>query len=120
MPVLDARRSPYDIANSDFLLLAAFLLHASAASAFSEDLCVQDNADGSRSIVDCLTAETCGPNAEDHTHCRANITYDAAKAVGNGRSIVHTDSTYFIAQALVTPLLLFRRTVVWKGREYQS
>lgn len=27
---------------------------------------------------------------------------------------------YFIAQALVTPLLLFRRTVVWKGREYQS
>lgn len=27
---------------------------------------------------------------------------------------------YFIAQALVTPLLLFRRTVVWKGRRYQS
>lgn len=27
---------------------------------------------------------------------------------------------YFIAQALVTPLLLFRRTVVWKGRKYRS
>lgn len=27
---------------------------------------------------------------------------------------------YFIAQALVTPLLLFRRTVVWKGRRYRS
>lgn len=96
MPTLASRTRPLVSA----LVALAALLPAGAAQAFSEDLCVQSNADGSRAIVNCLTAAECGPNAAEHTHCRVNLTYDAAKAIGNGRSVFHTDATFFIAQAV--------------------
>jgi len=82
------------------LALSTVLFASSSAMAFSEDLCLQPNGAGGNDIVNCMDAAHCGPNAEEHTHCRVNSVMDAAQAMGNGRSIVHTDLTHFMAQAI--------------------
>ena len=80
--------------------LSTVLFASSPAMAFSEDICLEPNAAGGNDVVNCMDAAHCGPNAEDHTHCRVNAVMDAASAMGKGRSVIHTDLTHFMAQAI--------------------
>lgn len=69
---------------------------APAAHAFSEDLCVKAGV-----IVDCMQAAACAPGGNSAA-CSVNIVWDGAQATSaaTGRSMLHVDSTYAIAQAL--------------------
>lgn len=79
--------------------LAALLLPSTPASAFFEDLCYVPGG----GLMQCLPLPAnCAPS-DDSQACRAGAVAQAA-AVGNqtagGRSMVHVDATYFLAQAV--------------------
>jgi hypothetical protein len=71
------------------------LVNAPRAEAFLEDLCLPRP--GSTGLMWCLTP-TCPPNNAPNTACPQQ-TLDFA-TIQPGRSMIHMDSTYFIAQAL--------------------
>ena len=80
------------------LMGAAFIILAFAprqGSAFSEDLCFNNPG-----VVNCMDAR-CAARGNSAL-CRANVMFDAAAATSalKGRSMVHLDATYLIAQAL--------------------
>ncbi len=89
--------------NSNLLLIASLFLLPPMVFGFSEDLCRQDDGNGNFTFVNCLDSD-CDPSNPDAVlaRCRANILWDAAltSALENGRSMVHVDSVFYIAQAL--------------------
>lgn len=85
------------------LTAAAALLYAGPAAAFSEDLCARSSADRSVTwITDCMQSATCAPGSSNTGACYVNVMWDAGQATarGNGRSMLHMDSTYILAQAV--------------------
>ncbi len=65
---------------------------------FAEDVCLNS----SHKWENCMSAAYCDQYSIDSTSCRANIVWDAAttQIKSGARSVVHSDSTYLIAQAV--------------------
>ncbi len=83
-------------------LVAAACVFPLDASAFSEDLCV-DSTTGK--ISNCLVDEHCNPFLGPTPRCRIHLFMDATQAsaaanIGLSRSMLHVDTTYFLARAL--------------------
>lgn len=84
-----------------FTAICTFAIQTNYLMAFSEDVCVMTSEDGKLSIENCLNSDYCGPNAENHLRCRANSLLTAMDAFNYpARSVLHTDSTFFIAQMI--------------------
>jgi hypothetical protein len=78
------------------LVLAACLLAASTANAFLEDICLPRRP-GQPALMYCVRP-TCPPPFSPNRACPAQVLDFAT--IEKGRSMIHADSTYFIAQAL--------------------
>ncbi|MGI9246750.1 MAG: hypothetical protein ACR2I8_08640 [Steroidobacteraceae bacterium] len=86
------------------------LLHASAARSFGIDVCFNIPNPGSPTIVNCIgVGESCRTSQltqREEVGCRAIASADSlsgltgSTAIISGRSLVHTDSTYLMAQLI--------------------
>ena len=84
------------------ILATGLVLSSASALAYSEDLCVKTDPMGRPYLADCLSSVSCAPGSSTTAACRANVVLDAgaATSAGTGRSMIHMDSTYLIAQAV--------------------
>ncbi len=71
-----------------------FALASSPAHAFAEDLCYRNG----RGLASCNDL-ACDPG-EDDFRCTADAVTDIARLAGGGRSMVHVDATFYLAQAV--------------------
>jgi hypothetical protein len=90
----DKWRSGTTIRKSIQIALCFLLLFTSSANAFLEDICQKRKGQG---ITYCIQP-TCPPQFSVNRACPRQVAEFAA--IMPGRSMVHADSTYFIAQAL--------------------
>jgi hypothetical protein len=80
------------------IALACLLIVAPSANAFLEDLC-QSRRPGPRTLGACVRP-VCPPSFPSNRACPGQLLDFAT--IKPGRSLIHADSTYFIAQALAT------------------
>jgi hypothetical protein len=79
-------------------LLLAVCLTAAPSFPFLEDLCLPRKNAKNQTVMYCVTPNCLNPNQDPNAACPAQ-TADFA-TIMQGRSMIHMDSTYFIAQAL--------------------
>ena len=80
--------------------VTALLLAPGSAAAFTEDLCFIESAAGT-TVENCYTPPkhlSCEPGNTSTVCQTANVPDVAAMLSGNGRSMVHVDATYVLAQ----------------------
>jgi len=101
LPITHTINRPKTLSAMTIFLVGAIVTRAGNAHAFAEDLCYPQ---GGGPLVSCAPLpEICRPAGKQTTVCKAAIIAAAARqrnASDGGRSSVHTDVTYLLAQAV--------------------